>query len=297
VQAAASQVDGVLVVDNTPHDELTPEIQSALENLPSTTVPPGSAPRGILLIQNRMNLGLSKAYNLALALAVKGNYQFALLLDQDSSLLPGAVNELISRFQAIALSLPIGAISGRNIEANRVGGIAFRLSTTIPAIFRERAYAANRLIRAEGVEELRTFTNSGTLVPLALLPKVGVFDERLFLDAVDYEFSLRLRSKGYHIFEARQARLRHRQGRMYTLRLGGREVALRGHTPNRGYTIVKDTIRFARRWWARFPRDVTGIVVSTTIIIVGGILLLPERDARCRATIAGLHDSGNRGDA
>lgn len=56
------------------------------------------------------------------------------------------------------------------------------------------------------------FMNSGTVFKLSIFKCLGGFREDYFIDAVDHEFSLRARDKGYQVFCITKAILKHQIG-------------------------------------------------------------------------------------
>ena len=205
----------------------------------------------------------------------------------------GTVGELLLRLRQFGQEAAVGAISARNIEENPIQFLPYRLMSRIPELLRAHAYRGGALRRDGGVEEVRTFTNSGTLIPTEVLRATGPFDEALFLDAVDYEYSLRLRSRGLHLFEVTRTGVRHQLGERYEWGVAGQSVPLRSFGVQRHYHIVRDTMVFARRWWRRFPRDVAGILVSMAAVILGASLVLPNHTLRLKAIIVALYDAGH----
>lgn len=144
------------------------------------------------------NVGLSKALNALCSIACGLGATHALLLDQDSVAGEGMVRTLIARSSGdVAMASPqiVDRNKGEGFEAGR------------PDEFPKRAIT------------------SGALVSLRAWNKVGSFDERLFVDWVDYEFCANLRAHGYRIARANGVMLLHEMGRRefaFSLPLPGR---------------------------------------------------------------------------
>lgn len=62
------------------------------------------------------------------------------------------------------------------------------------------------------VHQLRVFINSGTIIPTKILSAVGGADERLPLDAVDNDLSIRIQKHGYSVMCLTSYILRHKLG-------------------------------------------------------------------------------------
>lgn len=60
-----------------------------------------------------------------------------------------------------------------------------------------------------GFENVKLSMQSGTLFKRSVLQKTGAFDERLFLDVVDYEYFLRMEQMGFRLIRINDAVLEH----------------------------------------------------------------------------------------
>jgi rhamnosyltransferase len=76
----------------------------------------------------------------------------------------------------------------------------------------------------------------------------------LFIDAVDYEFSLRLRREGFVIDECREALLLHSPGQPRIVRAAGRRLfQTSNYGPLRRYYQERNKIWVIRRYFRHFP--------------------------------------------
>jgi rhamnosyltransferase len=100
---------------------------------------------------------------------------------------------------------------------------------------------------------------SGSLVDLRVLRKVGAFDDRLFIDYVDYDLNQRVLLAGYRIARVNDTYLLHEVGRAKRTCLwiprksvGGRWSLERffvfGHEPHRCYFKARNRIVFTRKY-------------------------------------------------
>lgn len=287
LRAALPQVDALLLWENSdgpPGSRAIVEgLRSAEPTLPWDRL--SSAGLG-------HNVGLSVAYQRGLELARREGHRFVLLLDQDSILDADAVSHLRQVHGRLSERFRVGAVNAQNREQVRLG-----LSPK-PALHRlvqgryEAAYRHGTLYRDATALERRTLINSGLLLSVDAALEVGGYDERLFLDAVDYDLALRLRAAGYRLFEAPGAGVAHQQGVPTPLGGPARRILVRGYPPRRSYHLVHDTMVVGLRRW-RTDRGTAGaIVLSMWIGTFGAVLLLPERAARLRSIVAGMADVG-----
>jgi rhamnosyltransferase len=286
---ATQEAGRVIVIDNTPEPEGQQRVRDAITAILNSD-PNGLLKERIFWNQVGRNVGLSRAYNLAIQKAGELNASFILLLDQDSKLVPGAVRTLLDRYEEACNLRRAGSISCSNIESVRVNvGLE-----PIIAQLREknlgRMYKTGRLARVENLREIQTFTNSGTLIPLERVRAVGQFDESLFVDAIDYDFSFRLRAQGFHLFVADDAFILHSQGTGLHREVLGLPIELRSYSAQRSYHIVHDTWTFARRWFRQYPRSVAAILLTQVQGTLGILVLVPGRIERARFVLKALRD-------
>lgn len=133
------------------------------------------------------NVGISKAYNLALGKIE--NSSFRVMLSDDDTLFSkeymenmyAAATEEDNQDRLICGLIDTGKgwMSPRTIKTTNV---AFPFMLRKPDV---------------GVYSNRNPVNSGLCIPNRLIKIVGGYDERLFLDYVDYLFMDKLREKGY----------------------------------------------------------------------------------------------------
>jgi rhamnosyltransferase len=100
----------------------------------------------------------------------------------------------------------------------------------------------NTPAHAEDVKEVEVVMTSGNLLNLEAYAKVGPFKTDFFIDYIDYEYCLRLKSFGYKIFQARQAILQHHVGDITLNYLLGKRVTASNHSYLRRYYITRNRL-------------------------------------------------------
>lgn len=258
LEALAPQVDGLVLVDNGSGQ--TPALQAVLAALP---VPH----KACFQPENR---GLGQAQNAGVAQARTLGAEAVLLMDQDSHPGPGMVAALQAGLAARADDQP----------------------AAIGANFTEPARGTSAGLPPGAIPEMPALIASGTLIPCSVLESVGPFDEALFVDFVDTEWSFRARAQGYRLFAARGAPMTHRIGDE-TVQVFGRTRPI--HAPARAYYQTRNLLRL---WRARhMPRRwLLGKLTATLARRLGLALIVPPRGARFKAVARGLwHGLRNRG--
>ena len=168
----------LIVVDNSDKNIFSDKEDAAFE--------------GIKYIRNNKNLGLSKAYNRALRYAKKESADpkkdFMLFLDDDTAVSKDYLKRIYNEtFEAADSS------DGVNVITSMVSSDGRPLSPTKGFRFR---YKKNDYITKPGIYKDITFINSTMAIRLESLLKAGGFNEKLFLDMIDYTLCYSLSGKG-----------------------------------------------------------------------------------------------------
>jgi len=161
------------------------------------------------------NEGIAKRLNRAVKEASRNNYDYLLTMDQDSSFKAGDFEKYKLQIQASAYSNV--AQFGVNSQPN------FTQSIDQP-------------------EEALTLISSGSILNLSLIKNIGAFNEDLFIDFVDAEFSYRVIQSGYINLMFSNIILNHALGKLIEGRsLANFKKSLRiTHSPIRVYYIMRN---------------------------------------------------------
>jgi len=188
---------------------------------------------GFSLIANPENMGIATALNQgALFLRDKG-CQFVFLFDQDSSITPGYVETMTQCF-ADALKTRLLAILVPRYVDRRFGSV----------LEPPTGHGGH----------LEAATTSGSLMPIEIFGRAGLFADELFIDGVDYEYSLRVRRFGYTIEECKQAVLLHSPGTpTHHAFFGGKRFQAANYSALRRYYQERNKIWVAKRYARQFP--------------------------------------------
>ena len=184
----------------------------------------------IKYIYNHENLGIAQALNIAADLALSGGYDFLLTMDQDSS------------FETDKFEIFIGYLN--KIDLKKVG-ILSPVHVHPKVKYRKPQFE---------IEKVKLVMTSGNLINLAIFRKVGNFMNELFIDHVDHEYCLRLRSKGYQVMIAGNILLNHSLGDFF--RVGPQNFTLFkfiSHQPVRTYYMIRNGLFVARKYQRTFP--------------------------------------------
>lgn len=270
VQAIASQVDKVIIVD----DGSSEDIRTILEQLRSL---------GCQVLSMDRNSGIAAALNTGIRQALANDTEvpdFILTMDQDSTTEGKYVASLVAAFE-----------NARSVGVN-VGMVAPGYVEGLPG-------------RSDGSRGTVVFGDepiqSGLLVPVSVLNDLGLLMSELFIDGVDSEFYLRARAAGRKVILAPEARLSHSLGTLTPATIFGKSLSFRG-TPvtvrtaatMRYYYIYRNRLILAAKYWRSAPWWVVRGMVLDLRHLVLVTILAPGRMARLREAGAGMTD-GLRG--
>lgn len=205
-----------IVVDNTPSGKKT------------------SLPQGNVLVSLGSNVGIAKAQNIGIEIALKEFFDLIFFFDQDTELNSEAIDALVDtvRSNSVSIVAPVFLDVKRNF---------FYKIVDISAMGFRRKIDPSKL---SSVFTTSTTISSGMLVKSDVFSKVGLMDESLFIDYVDTEWCLRCFNAGYLVHVNPNARMRHSIGENSIPILG---FKIPVHSPSRRYYRMRNSILLFRK--------------------------------------------------
>ena len=177
----------------------------------------------LCVIKNGKNAGIAYALNRAMYYAHQNGFEWVLTLDQDSVCPPDLVEKLLPHTNKTDVAMVAPRIQDRNLEA------------LAPA--------------EEPWEYIKICITSGTLTRVSAWRKAGGFDNRLFIDYVDYDLCARLFLKGFRIVQDNTVCLLHEVGKKKVLRIGkNHRYELYNHAPARCYYYVRNRGYYIKKY-------------------------------------------------
>lgn len=167
-----NQVDDVVIIDNSTSNIESINILKSLE-----------LENNINITYNKQNLGIASALNQGIKYVTGKQYKWILTLDQDSEFLPNTYNLLVQSYERFDDKDKVLLIAPKSIERINLKNI----NNNLPTI--------------ENVKWNNVILNltSGSLIKVETFNKVGMFDEKLFIEQVDNDLCYRIIQKGYFI--------------------------------------------------------------------------------------------------
>lgn len=186
INAIYSQVDTIWISDNSTDNALNP---SQFETSSK-----------ILYKKMPGNIGIAAAQNYGIKYALENGFDYLYFLDQDSLSPTGIIKELLSQYvKLISKNINVGAVGPRPF--NRKEGKEYRGSV-------KKGYKID-----DEITEVTEIISSASFIAVSTFKKVGLMDERLFIDGVDHEWCWRATAKtGARFFIAETVNLSHQLG-------------------------------------------------------------------------------------
>jgi len=189
------------------------------------------------------NLGLGAAHNTGVAYAREKDYEYVLILDQDSIPMPEMLDNLLLAHTAKSARHKVSAVGVAYLNADN-GSESFFVQ--FGALKFKRRYCEQR--DQDSCVAADFLISSGSLISLDSLNCVGEMDDSLFIDHIDTEWFLRARSQGYRAFGVCEARMQHGLGEnTHRVSLGGRQRNVPQHKPFRYYYIFRNSVLLYKR--------------------------------------------------
>ena len=194
-----SQVDEVIVVDNTPGTD-NPQMAALIAAT--------SGHADCTLIRLGENAGLARALNEGCRRALASGADFLLLSDQDSLPSENMVRELCRAYRALTdAGLQVGAVGPTYTDLHT--GLTYPFQAHLPG----RLFYGHQSPTGEAPHvEVLTLITSGTLIPAGAFRDAGGMREDFFIDQIDIEWCHRARSRGYRLFGTGWAAMSQRMG-------------------------------------------------------------------------------------
>jgi rhamnosyltransferase len=251
----AGNIDKLYIIDNSEKNN-----QQLIDEI-------GLDAHAYTYIHDGVNQGIALRLNQAARLAIAEGYEWLLTMDQDSAFDKQGINSYLQCLSAhtnLAITSMFG-ITFLNKPAEQTG------CNSTPV---------NKLI------------TSGSIINLQLFESVGGFDEKLFIDEVDFEYCYRSITKGYSIVQFNHIFLQHsigitsRHTSFKSLKASPRSL----HAPIRLYYRTRNYFYINKKYRQQFPQDITATKRAVLNSIKNNILYGSKRLQVLKFIITGFFD-------
>jgi rhamnosyltransferase len=259
ISRVARQVPQIVIVDNGSSSACVDQLKHIADSFSTH------------LILNSRNEGLGAGLNKGIRWAASQGFQWALTLDQDTTVAPEMVETLAAVVDSYSPSERL-AVVGSNFR-DKING----------ALFREPASTAN----GSAGTEMASVLTSGSLISIPVFQSIGAFRDDFFIDCLDHEYCLRARSHGFHVVLTSRPVMEHGIGHVTSHRLLWRNVNTSNHSPLRRYFTVRNTLILTREYLFKDPGWITYALWGLTKSLVLILLFETDRIAKLKFILRG----------
>lgn len=215
INSISNQIRKIYIIDNTPNKDID------LNELKSEKID---------IIYLNENKGIAYAQNIGIKKSIQNKADYILLSDQDTIYPKDYILKMIKIFD---LKEKIAAVSPKfyDITTKKEQGFIKNNSNFFKQFFPK-----------EGVYEVKQVIASGKILNVKYLNEIGLMNEELFIDWVDFEWCWRAKKKGYTIIGNADVLIKHKLGDKVSNRWY-KDITLR--SPIRHYYITRNAVYLA----------------------------------------------------
>jgi hypothetical protein len=214
----------VIVIDNGSEDETVSTVQ---RDFPWVT-----------LLENGANLGFCRGNNVGLRHAVERGYDYVMLLNSDTKMLPGLIPELVSVLESDA---KIGIVGAKNVlmeNPDFTWGCYGKVTWGPMLVKTIGRFAPDRRLQ-EPPRDVDWVIGNACMMRRTALEQVGLFDEEFWQCNEDVDWCYRARAAGFRVVYVDRAAILHKGGS--SADLSQKKVF------SYGYFIGRNAFTFARK--------------------------------------------------
>lgn len=212
INSITEQVDRIILVDNGDSNKTIALLKNILCN------------NKIVYINNRGNKGIAHALNRAVEHCLNNNIDWLLTLDQDS-VCPSNIISVYEQYTKIKnVSIVCCAVN-----------------------YNDQEIVDATIAKNEKYTYVESCITSASYINVNDCMQVGGFDEKMFIDRVDFEYCHRILKVGKKILQTNEIVLAHQLGDLQLKHVGGSNIHVGGHSAFRKYYMAQNLIYCHRK--------------------------------------------------
>lgn len=212
------------------------------------------------------NMGIGYALNYAAKHAIELGYDWLLTMDQDSQFDKKGMDEIISFIESDSDIDNIGIYTPFHYTA--ISGEPPKEKVSSPLVV----------------------MTSGNFVNLSIYEKIGGFKDWLFIDCVDFDYCLNLRSNGFDIKQINSVKLSHELGDYETKYFLGKKFRCDNHNPIRRYYIVRNSFYINDMYRDKYPDYCKSVINSVKRAFIKVPLMEKDGISKVKKMVQGYRD-------
>lgn len=233
ITSISGQVSQIIVVDNGSNNQI--ENRKIVQSFSNT-----------IYIELKENEGIAAALNVIANKCESEGAEWVLTLDQDT-------------------------VCNKDIIDNYAPYLGLQNVGQLSCLYHDRNFVNSKSNGSEfdGAKEVDWCITSASLLNIKAWRKVGMFDERLFIDQVDYDICMTMREHGYRIYQLGFIGFLHEIGQGCEKKIGLFNIRTWNHSPFRRYYGVRNAIIVAgKHKELNVPRATLGALKHIAIIFM-----------------------------
>jgi len=267
INSVFPQVNRIIIIDNN-SEFSTIDINAKIDKI-----------NKIQIIYNDNNMGVGYAFNQGIEFSISNGYKWTLLLDQDSVLDENMVQQMLASYKRLegGDKVKTALLVPRIIEKN--------FDVELPAIITSRMF--NRKLYNPSHDTFIHFQiTSGSLLDNEKVTSVGLLNERLFIDYIDFEYCFRILDHNYKIMQCKSAYLYHSLGesrKKYFLKY-------REHSPLRVYYQTRNRLYIIYKYGSKYTSVRNSEIVRMLLKLPRIMFLESNKIQKIRFYFSGILD-------
>ncbi len=273
-----------LAVNNINKISRVADLTIVVDNTCSKKSPEGIERNNVIIVKNCKNVGLAEALNRGMSIAALYDHQNIFLFDQDTDPPKNYIPEMIAfkqemekRNNSLAIFVP------RFFDTNCKTFSKFPL---VSKYYFKHITCPVKKIEYEKYAVIAI--TSGTLISPDKFKIIGPFQSDYFIDFLDNEYCLRLKSKGFNCAINCQLTINHSIGRRIQKKFLGIVIKPNNHNSFRRYYIGKNGIRTALKYFNNYPSYALLIFIRIIHELLSIILFEKSKNAKISALSRGF---------
>lgn len=211
------------------------------------------------ILYNDENMGIAYALNQGLECVDSKGYRLFLTMDQDSTLQDNCVNNMID-----ILNLDDKIVSVGPNYLNKYNQ------------------------SSEEYFEVDSLITSGNLTYTNIAVDSGGYAVKLFIDSVDFDFSLSLRSENKKLAIAKNARMEHQLGELIKIKIFIFHKNIQIHSPLRHYYMFRNHYYIMKKYLRRFTKFCIKKELFIWKYFIEVLLLYPNKKENLAMIVRGV---------
>ena len=220
----------------------------------------------VVVIYNKQNEGIGRGLNQGLAYAHDNGYKLILTMDQDTILDKEAVQRMLD---------------------------VINTDRTISSVGPVYQIRKNNSLRKRLYSKAAYLITSGNLTYVDKALEAGGYNEALFLDSVDFDFSLALRSNGGYLAIVHQSFMKHKIGEKETAKFLLFKFEILSHSPERHYYIYRNHVYILKKYFFKYPYLCSKKQLALIIHTLQVLLIQANKREIIALSVRGLKDGIN----